>query len=295
MSSQPRPGQPISTPSSEPVWHKTIPIARDRMQSHVLTLTVTSLLLLGELRVERNPWQLHHLSPWPILFSLFFALIVWRLRTATAAAAAIGALTCLLLANSGTGAAAARFASPSISPALLPLVVLFVLTFAATRFKRRAKEAAGLAEPKHGRQASQIVANLGMAGLCAAAGFYPGVLAALAEATADTLSSEIGQALGGPTWLLTTLRPVAPGTDGGISLRGTTAGLLGAALVVLSGAAWLSSAHIAATVLLVSAAGLAFDSLLGATLERQGLLGNDLVNFSSTLFSVLLSWLLLRI
>ncbi len=37
--------------------------------------------------------------------------------------------------------------------------------------------------------------------------------------------------------------------------------------------------------LLGGIAGLLFDSLLGATLERKGLLGNDLVNFFSTVFA----------
>ena len=291
-----RPGDPASvvSPQTGLVWHKAISIDRDRGQSRALTVVVTSLLLLGALRLTLSLWRLHALSPWPLVFSLLFALTVWRLRTATAAASAIGALICLLIASSST--VIARPASSfTISPALLPLLVLFLLTFAATRFKRRTKEAAGLAEPRHGRRASQIVANLGAAGLCAALGFYPGVLAALAEATADTLSSEIGQALGGPTWLLTSLRPVTPGTDGGISLRGTAAGVSGAVLVVLSGAASLPSLQIIGIVYLSSAAGLLFDSLLGATLERKGLLGNDLVNFCSTLFSVLLARLLLQI
>ena len=290
----PEPGQPVSviTTGSGAVRHKTISLERDRMQSRVLTSGVTPLLLLGYLFVLPHHW--HVSSPWPFLFSLLFALTVWRLRSVTPAAAAIGALICLLLSTSSTETAS-QFSFLAVSPALLPLIVLFLLTFVATRFKRRAKEAVGLAESKHGRQASQIVANLGVAGLCAALGFYPGVLVALAEATADTLSSEIGQALGGPTRLLTSLRPVTPGTDGGISLRGTCAGLLGAAIVVLSGAAWLRSIREAAFVFLASAAGLAFDSLLGATLERRGLLGNDLVNFSSTFFSGLLTWCLLQL
>ena len=59
------------------------------------------------------------------------------------------------------------------------------------------------------------------------------VTAALAEATADTLASELGEVLGGPPLLLTTLRRVAPGTDGAISLAGTLAGASGAVLVVL--------------------------------------------------------------
>ena len=59
------------------------------------------------------------------------------------------------------------------------------------------------------------------------------VIAALAEATADTLASELGEVLGGPPFMITTLRRVAPGTDGAISLAGTVAGTCAAVVVVL--------------------------------------------------------------
>ncbi len=285
----PRPPTQTQPPPSPT---KAIPAARDRLQRRALTALVTACLIAGIAHLELAAWQSRRLSPWPILLSLCFALVVWRLRAATAPASAIGGLICLLLATrTGPLTAGAHSLTGPLSPSLLPLIALFLLTFTATRYKRRAKEAVGLAEPRAGRRAAQIVANLGVAGLCTALGFYPGTLAALAEATADTLSSEIGQALGGPTWLLTSLRPVAPGTDGGISLRGTAAGLAGAALVVLAG---LPSPHTAAVIFATAAAGLLFDSLLGATVERRGLIGNDLVNVSSTLVSALLAWLLLH-
>lgn len=284
----PDPTPPAPTPSPTP-RRKPISPDRDRLQSQVLTASITLALLLASARVIVVAWRAGTLSPWPLALSLLFALAVWRLRAATAPAAAIGALICLLLST--PAAAASTF---PISPALWPLLLLFLLTFSATRFKRRTKQASGLAEPRHGRRASQIIANLGGAGLCAALGFYPGVLAALAEATADTVSSEVGQALGGPTRLLTTLRPVAPGTDGGISLRGTIAGIAAALLIILAGSPPLPSWRPAGAIAASAVFGLLFDSLLGATAERRGWLGNDLVNATSTLAAVFFTWCLLH-
>ena len=48
--------------------------------------------------------------------------------------------------------------------------------------------------------------------------FLLAMAAALSEAAADTVSSELGQALGRTPRLITTWRPVPAGTDGGVSL-----------------------------------------------------------------------------
>jgi uncharacterized protein (TIGR00297 family) len=224
-----------------------------------------------------------------LLFSLIFASIVRLLRSATTGAAVVGFLICMVLAQSPV-----RFDGESMLRVreVPSLITLFILTFLATRFGRARKESRGLAEARTGRRASQVIANLGIAALCAALGprftLASGLacIAALAEATADTLSSEIGQAIGGPAFLITTLRRVPAGTDGAISLPGTVAGLFGAAVVVytgISGGTFRSLALAAATL------GLFFDSLLGATLERRGWIGNDLVNFASTAFAAIVS------
>jgi uncharacterized protein (TIGR00297 family) len=119
-------------------------------------------------------------------------------------------------------------------------------------------------------------------------------VAALAEATADTVSSEMGQALSGTRWggktlLITSGRVVAAGTDGGVSVAGTACGALAAAVVVgVSPLAHSPGAKIG--VFGAACAGLVFDSLLGATLERRGWLGNDLVNFTSTVFAAAAGW-----
>ena len=46
---------------------------------------------------------------------------------------------------------------------------------------------------------------------------------------------------------------------------------------------------------LAGCAGLFFDSLLGATVERRGWLGNDLVNFASTVFAAVVAYAAVRL
>jgi uncharacterized protein (TIGR00297 family) len=260
------------------------------LQSRALVLVIAPLLLFGAAYPPVHTAILGQpLTPWiaPLLLSLGFAVLVFMLRAATLPASILGFLICLMLTR------------PARTPghnALAALIVLFVLTFLATRFGRSKKEARNLAEKRTGRRASQIAANLAVAAIFAALGWYSACIAALAEAAADTVSSEIGQAVGGPARMVTTWRRVAPGTNGGISVVGTIGGVGAAAVVVAVGALHHALWPDAALVFAAACGGLFFDSVLGATLERRGWLGNDLVNFCSTLFAaaIVLIWLLAR-
>ena len=181
-------------------------------------------------------------------------------------------------------------------------MVLFLLTFAAGRLGRakekNVEDIQEVRERKRGRSASQVIANLGVGALALAAPITilslplstTMLLAALAEATADTLSSELGSAFGGTPVLLTTFRRVEAGTDGAVSLFGTLCGIIGAILVVLAGA-WAMRLPLTGSMAATTGAiaGLFFDSILGATVERRGWLGNDWVNFLSTLFAALVA------
>jgi uncharacterized protein (TIGR00297 family) len=179
----------------------------------------------------------------------------------------------------------------------LALLMVFVVTLAATRVGYARKQQLRTAEPSGGRTAGQAMANLGVAALIVAiapASWPVLALAALAEAAADTASSEIGMAFPGKTILITTLKPVPPGTDGGISLVGTVAAVFGAAAVAL--VAVISRMVPASGALPIIAAGFLgtlVDSLLGAVFERRGQLDNDLVNLFSTAATAGAAWLLL--
>jgi uncharacterized protein (TIGR00297 family) len=277
-------------PKADAGWRKAIPETRDQLQSRVLVCVVVPLLIVGTASVYRSVTIVTAL---PLLCSFTFAVLVWLLRSATLPAACVGFLVCAILARTPT-VWTGFSALPVYRPAIPALIALFVLTFAATRFGRRKKERCGLAEARGGRRASQIVANLSVAALCALIGWYDGCIAALAEATADTVSSEMGQALGGRTWMITTFRKVPSGRDGGVSLAGTIAGIFSAGLVVMAGSLHHALWPDKALVFTAAVAGFLFDSFLGATVEERGWLGNDLVNFSSTVFTAAIpyAWLL---
>lgn len=278
------------------VWRKAIPRERDRKQSRALVWSVGPLLglaavapLIAALKLGLPLWSLRA----PLLFSTIFAALVWILRAATPGGVVMGWMVCFILAQSPQ--IWAPFSPlPARNNGLAGLVALFVLTFAATRFGRTKKEGRGLAETRRGREASQIAANLGVAVLFAAAGRYVGCIAALAEAAADTVSSEIGQAVSGPTVMITTLKQAPSGIDGGVSLAGTLAGIFAAALVAFIGGLRHALMPHGQTVMIGACSGLFFDSVLGATVERRGWIGNDLVNFFSTLFAAMVAEALSR-
>jgi uncharacterized protein (TIGR00297 family) len=302
-------------------WRKAIPQARDRLQSRLLITVVGVLLALETVAVLRQAYfsggeqnvREHILLAEIAGISVAFAGLVLSLRAATVAGALFGGLISILLVN---GTASSQYTI--VRSGLTPLALLFVLTFLATRAGRRVKAQAGLAEKRHGRSSAQVIANLSIAGLavsglgfeivtggvCCGTPYYrvwvwPAMmlmcLAAMVEATADTVSSEIGQAFGGRPVMLVTLQHVDPGVDGAVTLLGSLAGITGGAFVAVVGmwALRLRPSQ-AAIALFAGICGLFFDSLLGATAERRGWIGNDLVNFTSTLFAAALAAVVYR-
>jgi uncharacterized protein (TIGR00297 family) len=307
-------GEEIQRAEEDTGWRKAIPEARDRLQSRVLVAVVGAVLALESLSAlwwMCKGWHTRDtvfglLDVEIVTVSVVFALIVLGLRAATPVAAVFGGIICLVLLW-GTASVEHGVARSGLAP----LMLLFLLTFVSTRAGRRIKAKAGLAEKRQGRNAAQVIANLAIAALsvanlgqvlvvrgltCCGGNYYtrwvyPSMmvmcLAALVEATADTVSSEIGQAFGGRPVMLVGLRRVDVGTDGAVTLLGSGAGVVAGALVTAVGIwALRLSVRDGAIALAAGICGLFFDSLLGATVERRGWMGNDLVNFSSTVFAV---------
>ena len=269
-----------------------------RWQSKTILLLVYPFVG-ADIVLETHWWTTHMpaVATWTLGLSAILGLVAYKARSATAGAALAGAVITASLMFS-------TLAFPYLPwrTALVPVLVLLVLTSLATRAGRRRKENLGTAESRRGRAASQVAANLGIATIVSnplvqswllERGWVHGRsastvdlalgLAALAEAAADTVSSEVGQVLSGHPRMITTFRKAEPGTDGAISLSGTAVGIIAAGAVAVSGA-WALGGDWRLLVVSWTAGvfGLLFDSLLGATAELRGWINNDAVNFLST-------------
>jgi uncharacterized protein (TIGR00297 family) len=157
----------------------------------------------------------------------------------------------------------------------------------ATKFAKPYKNSIGEYEGR--RTAKNVISNGLIAFLMAAFGgyylpFVGGFLGSIATATADTLASEIG-VLQNPV-LVTTFKKVQPGTDGAISILGTSVGIIGAGIIGF--AAFLLGVMpdplISIKIAIISGTvGCFMDSFLGAVFERRNYLNNEHVNLLATL------------
>ena len=193
----------------------------------------------------------------------------------------------------------------------LLIILTFVLAaFLTTKFKILDKAGRGLQEGKKGeRGAINVIANSLPAVVVAASshffanimpGSYYGVvfITSISAAASDTLASEVG-VLDRGTRLITNMKPVPTGTDGGVSAIGTLAALGGALSIALIGfmaTGWLGDPVPAWSIPLIAFLGFMgsnIDSLLGATLERKGIIGKQVNNVASITIVTIIAVLLL--
>lgn len=174
------------------------------------------------------------------------------------------------------------------------LTYLFVGS-GVTRIGKAKKEAAGIAEKRSGQRGpenvwgSALTATIcGLLTLILPIEFTPwlwlGYVASFSTKLADTTASEVGKAYGKRTFLITTLKPVPPGTEGAVSLEGTLAGVgAGLGLAVLGWVVGMITAVDISICTLAAFIATNLESVLGATLQnRWTWLTNEVVNGINT-------------
>ena len=165
------------------------------------------------------------------------------------------------------------------------LLLLFFITSTGLSFQLKKKNTGGDQYAKGSqRDAWQVGANGGIAGVMVILhGLHPTsplpwalFAAALAAANADTWATEVGAMSESWPRKITTLKPVPPGTSGGVSAVGTLAAAAGS-LVIALGAVYLWPHSVdgktdgwgyAAIIFLAGFLGSLLDSLLGATVQQ---------------------------
>lgn len=189
------------------------------------------------------------------------------------------------------------------------MLVYFAVGSAVTRLGLAEKAAAGIAEKRSGARGPENVWGSALvSALCALAAYtlavtslpvtpnlvfllLLGYVASISTKLADTCASEVGKAYGKRTFLITTLQPVARGTEGAVSLEGTLAGLLGA--VALAAVGWAVGLITLPDVgICVAAAFVAtnLESVIGATLQAKfEWLTNEVVNVLNTLIGAIVA------
>jgi uncharacterized protein (TIGR00297 family) len=217
-------------------------------------------------------------------------IITVRAGKLTAAAALTGGLLSILI-----------FAGTGFNGIAL-LATFFILGTAATSLGISYKEKQHLAEKNKGkRTAGQVIANAGVPAILGLIGwFHPAqsklvhvmVAAGFASATADTLSSELGNVYGSKFFNILTLKQDKKGLDGVVSVEGTFIGLLGSliiSLIYLLDQRWDVDTI---WIIIAGTIGNLSDSILGASLERKDILSNNAVNFLNTAIAALAALLL---
>jgi uncharacterized protein (TIGR00297 family) len=232
-----------------------------------------------------------------------------------------------LLTASGAVAAAVTGAATVLAGWSWAILLLFFFTTSTALSRWRAVErdrlVTTLIEKQGPRDAVQVLANGGLFSLAALlstrgdAFVWQAVAAgAIAAATSDTWSTEVGIVLGGKPRAILSGRQVAPGTSGGITMQGTMAALTGAfaAALLTTILRWPIPLH---AVFVGGFAGSIFDSVLGATVQerrwcqncnvqterrthscgtssvyRGGIRGcdNDVVNLMTTIAGAVITW-----
>src|SRR5215208_2973457 len=210
-----------------------------------------------------------------ILYGFFLAILVAYLAYRAHSLDKSGAIAAIVVGTIIFGIGGLQWA--------ILLLTFFITSSGLSRaFRKRKEDLSEKFSKGHERDAGQVFGNGGLATLFAGLhAFYPesilpwlGFAASLAAVNADTWATELGVLNPTPPRMITNLsKRVEKGTSGGISLFGTLASLLGAAVIALPAVLFSPSGPLSTNYfLLIAASGVAgslFDSFLGATVQAM--------------------------
>ena len=171
------------------------------------------------------------------------------------------------------------------------MLAFFILGAISTRYKYEYKKKLGIEQGQGGARGYRNVFANGI--VAAAAAVLYGVfvrpefivlyIGCVATAAADTMASEIG-VTGGTPYMITTLEKVPIGTNGGVTMTGELVALAGGFLVcVVALFLTIITPWMLVICTIAGFAGTNLDSLVGATLENNGDVGNAGTNLLATL------------
>ena len=181
----------------------------------------------------------------------------------------------------------------------LLLLTFYLLGGGFTNYKYGYKQSLGIAQGKGGARGYKNVFSNSLVAIVASIGYtiFPHAaniflyiyLGSVATATGDTLASEIGTTYKGKPRMITTLKEVEPGVDGGVSSLGEIAAIFGSMVIalfaLLVGVIEIDQyCLLGMSIITISGfVGTNIDSLLGATMQKRGILSNNGVNLAATI------------
>ena len=115
------------------------------------------------------------------------------------------------------------------------------------------------------------------------------IVCSIAAIISDTAASEIGQLFKVKTYSIIKFCPVEPGEDGGVSFIRTISSMMLTLIFMIFTQSYISY-HVKEFVIvyLFSIVSCFIDSILGATIQKKGVISNEQTNFFSVLFTVML-------
>ena len=179
----------------------------------------------------------------------------------------------------------------------ISVVIYLLFGSLVTKIGFKFKKEKGIAEKRGGRRGPENVLGSAATGLFLAMMtkynianevlLKVGFAASFAAKLADTFGSEIGKRFGKETFLITSLKKVERGTEGGISLEGTLASVLGSIFMSFM-MLILSIISTKSQFIIVAVSGFLAtlsESLIGAKFQNKYKLSNELVNAIQTSFA----------